>query len=205
MKSERSKNKNDVSVSRIHQISSSHLFERAAPSEYIEEWTNALMQPPSSEKGEETLSYMVFRLGVEWLALPTVFFKEVTTRRSVHRIPHLGGKILQGIVNLNGELKLYVALDRLLEIKSIPSSPSSNVQYQQDRIMAIAKEGDLWVFPVDEIYGIYRWNLAHLENVPANISKSTADFLKGIMKLENKSVGLLDEELLFSSLKRSIQ
>jgi chemotaxis-related protein WspD len=197
--------KNQSNQSSTTPDSASHLFERTPSHEYIEEWTKTLMQPPFSEEVKDALSVLVFRLGLEWLALPTIFFKEVASRRMVHHIPHRSDKILKGVVNLNGELKLYVALDQLLEIKTITSSLASATSYQQDRIVAIAKEGDLWVFPVEEIDGIYRWDLAQIENVPVNVSKSTADFVKGIMKMENKSVGLIDEELLFSSLKRSIQ
>lgn len=181
----------------------STLFERAPSQEYIEEWTESLLQA-LSETPKDILSVMVFRIGQEWLALPTVYFKEVTVRRLVHPLPHKNNKILQGVVNLNGELKLYVALDQLLEIESTAYPP--RYPYQEDRMMAIAKEGDLWVFPVDEIDGIYHWeDLSSLENVPVNVSKSKADYLKGIMKIGNKSIGLLDEELLFASLKRSVQ
>lgn len=187
------------------QTIASHLFERSPTQEYIEEWTEALMQHPSPEKFKGALSVMVFRLGREWLALPTICFKEVAHRRPVHRIPHRSDKILLGIVNLNGELKLCVAAHQLLEIESFTLPGSNSFSYHYDRMIAIAKEGDLWVFPVDEIDGIYDWDLAVIEKVPVNLSKSTANFLKGIMKMGNKSVGLLDEELLFSSLKRSIQ
>ncbi len=181
----------------------SHLFERTPAQDYIDEWTHALMEPPSLEREKGILSVMVFRLGKEWLALPTVCFKEVISRRPIHRIPHQNNKILLGIINLNGELKLYIALDRILEIEPIPES-TSRIPYQQDRMIAISKEGELWVFSVEEIEGIYNLDLALIENVPVNISKSTTAYIKGIIKIGDKSVGVLDEDLLFSSLKRSI-
>ncbi len=72
-------------------------------------------------------------------------------------------------------------------------------------MVAIIREEELWVFPVDEIDGIYNWNLQNIENVPANISKSKANYIRGMMKMDSKSIGLLDEELIFASLKRSLQ
>lgn len=183
----------------------SDLFKRPAEEKYIQEWTEALGKQTFSEQSSDKLSVVVFRLGKEWLALPTIFFKEVTHRRPMHRIPHRSGKILLGIVNLNGELELYVALHELLQIEALIAPSSSLIHYQLDRMVAIIKEGERWVFPVDEMDGIYEWDLSKIENVPVTISKSSINYIKGIMKMKEKSVGLLDEELLFSSLKRSIQ
>lgn len=188
-----------------YQQSASTLLERPPPQEYLQEWTNILMRQSEGESTEETICVMVFRLGQEWLALETIYFKQVVHRRLIHRIPHRSGKTLLGMVNINGELQLCVALNRLLEIDQVITSHPSRVPYHQDRMMTIEKEHDLWIFPVDEIEGIQIWNLSAIENVPVNVSKSTASYLKGIINIGQKSVGLLDDELLFYSLKRSIQ
>jgi chemotaxis-related protein WspD len=183
----------------------SHLFERSPDREYIREWTESLSQVVNPEQISETISVLVFRLGREWLALSTIFLKEVAHRRPVHRIPHRHSKVLQGVVNLNGELQLYIALHELLQIEMSTGPNLDPLSYQSDRMVAIIKGGELWVFPVDEVDGIYSWNLSEIENVPVNISKSTANYIKGIIKMENRSIGLLDEELLFASLNRSFQ
>lgn len=182
----------------------SHLLKRIPPESYMQELTEALKNPPAIEYSHEILSVLVFRLGQEWLALPTIFFKEITHRRPVHRIPHRYSPLLLGIVNLNGELQLYVALHELLNIEHAKMIQTNPTHYQENRMVAIAKEGELWVFPIDEMDGIYHWNLSLIENVPINVSKSTTNFVKGVMKMDNKSVGLLDDELLFSTLKRNI-
>ncbi len=94
------------------QISSvaSQLFERAPDEEYIQEWTDTLRQSSVAEKNVEILSVFIFRLGQEWLALSTAFLKEVTHRRSVHCIPHQANKMIKGVVNLNGELKIICSI-----------------------------------------------------------------------------------------------
>ncbi len=109
----------DPEVNSKESDSASRLLDRKPEDGYIKEWTEGLRQPYHSENAGETLSVLVFRLGKEWLALPTIFFKEVMHRRPVHRIPHRSSKILLGIVNLNGELKLYVALHELLQIEML--------------------------------------------------------------------------------------
>jgi chemotaxis-related protein WspD len=202
------------------------LFERPPDEAYMQEWTQALKEPISTDDISDALSVLIFRLGKEWLALPTVYFKEVAPCHPVHHIPHRSGQVLQGLVNLNGKLELYIHLHALLQIEMLGVSPlyppqSNGTLYegnagassrnraaevpqpQFNRMMAIIKDGELWVFPVDEIEGIHNWNLSAIENTPSTISKSTVNYIKGIMRMDDKIVGLLDEELLFSSLRRS--
>lgn len=179
------------------------LLNRQMSEAYQKEWTNLLMQHRDQELKAEYLSVVVFRLEQEWFALPTVYFKEVLHGRPIHRIPHRMGKVLLGIVNLGGEIQLCIALHELLEVDKSQHYLSIK-DYQKNRFIAIEKENQLWVFPADEIDGIHIWDLSHLQNVPMNISKSRANYLKGIFKDQNKSIGLLDEELIFYSLNRGL-
>lgn len=183
-----------------YEEAAARLFERPPDEAYIQEWTEVLKEPAADEI-IETLSVLVFRLGKEWLALPTICFQEVAHRRPVHRIPHRSGNILQGLVNFNGKLELYIHLHALLQIEILNISHSNHILYQRNRMVAIIKEGELWVFPVDEVDRIYHWPLSAVEDVPATILKSTVNYVKGMMYMDDKIVGLLDEELLFSSLR----
>lgn len=157
------------------------------------------------EQPIKKLSVLVFRLGKIWLAIATIYCKEITNRPSIHLIPHRSGKVLIGIINLNGKLELHVALHELLQIETSIEFNTGRLAYQRNRMVAIVKEGELWTFPVDEVDGVYEWDSLKIENVPIDFSKSVIDYVKGTMQMENKSVGLLDEELLFASLKRSIR
>jgi chemotaxis-related protein WspD len=181
-------------------FSANKLLERSPEESYIQEWTYLLSQEtmPTREELHEK-AVVIFQLFDEWLALSPLFFSEVTESRSIHSLPHRKNPILMGVVNLRGQLKLCVSLHKLLEIneQKITSQPFK-------RLIAIEKEGEHWVFPVHDVFGIYHCNLEQLENVPVTIAKSTANYLKGVIPWRNKSVGYLDEELLFYSLKRSV-
>lgn len=202
MKKNKSKIKQEKSsfTSHLSMQAIPHIFETTNRQKYREEIT----EDASSEHSKDSLSVMVFRLGQQWLALRTVCFKEVTHRRLVHHIPHRSNDIFLGVVNLNGELQLYIALHQLLKIDSSTPSSAGQLAIHKDRMIAIAKEHDLWVFPVDEIDGIYHWNPAAIEAIPLNVSQSTVNYIQGIIKIGDRNIGLLDEELLFSSLKRSV-
>lgn len=192
-----SKNQKPLSI----ENSASVLLNRPPLEEYTDEWTDALMRKADTQSKVGTLSVVVFRLGTEWLALPTIFFNQVIHHRTIHTIPHRKDNVLTGVVSLEGELQICIALHKLLEIEA-DSITKKNQNYT--RMIAIEKNEDLWVFPVDEIDGIYLWDLSLLENIPVNVSKSTASYLKGIMNVGNRNMGLLDEELLFYSLKKGV-
>jgi len=74
-----------------------------------------------------------------------------------------------------------------------------------NRMMVVNKDGDVWVFPVKEIHGINHVHPDLFQNLPVTVSKSKSTFTKEIFKWKDKHVALLDDELLFYSLKRSIQ
>ncbi len=185
--------------------SANELLNRPPDPEYLAEWTALLQIPQDSEVIEEKDSIVIFRLYREWLALSTLVFDEVAPERRIHKLPHFSGKVVTGVVNLRGQLRLSFSLNNLLEIEALPA-PFEDVHTHRfyRRMMAIKKEKDTWVFPVDEIYGVYHYDKQLLQNVPSTVAKSAANFFKGILIWNDRNVGYIDEELLFANLKRRL-
>lgn len=172
------------------------LLNRKTDESYVEEWTALLQREIALESPEAQQSVVLFRLGGEWLAVATSIFAEIAQRRPIHRIPHRSGPLLLGLTNLRGQMRLCVSLHYLLQIEEGAK--------QYARMLAIQKGDQRWIFPVDEVYGNHRYRKRELQNVPVTVSKSTANYLKGVIAWEGKGVGVLDEDLLFQSLKRSL-
>ena len=179
------------------------LLDRVPDEAYIDEWTILVQKEKLAEEVAAEHSVVIFRLNQEWLAISTLIFAEVATLRKIHHIPHRSGLILKGVVNLRGQLKLCISLHNFLEIESIDKKADHQKDKYQ-RMLAIKREDQNWIFPVDEVYGIFKCDIMHLQNVPVTITKSKANFLKGVFAWEGKSVGYLDEDLLFQSLQRSV-
>ena len=83
---------------------------------------------------------MVFRIGAEWIGLPTDVFQEVAEECIVHTLPHRRGGVLAGLVNVRGELLLCVALEILLGMEpasgingSAEKAPASSPGLQPKR------------------------------------------------------------------------
>lgn len=186
----------------VYSTAGRQLLEREALAGYLNEQTHLLTQQ-KEEQVVGTVSVGIFRLGAEWLALPASVFQEVTELSPIHTLPHRTNKILLGLVNIRGEIQICVSLKELLGLDTLlENQASSSIIYRR---MVVAKKDDsLWVFPVDEIFGVHRINPDDFQNVPATISKATGTYTKAIIHWQDKAVNYLDEELLFYTLNRKV-
>lgn len=185
------------------EITGSRLLERTPDEEYLQEWEVLLAKVAEPSKEAQEIPVVVFRLAKEWLALSALVFAEVAIERPIHRLPHLANPLLLGMVNLRGQLRICISLQQLFEIEHSPKeieTPSSSKKF----ILAVQHDGDFWGFPVDEVEGVCRFEINALENVPVTVVKSSVNYLKGVMIWKGKSVGLIDEALLFYSLKKKV-
>ncbi len=182
------------------------LFERAIPQGYKETWTDVL----ALEKEEElpgTVSVVIFRIEGEWLALSTHVFEEIINVEQmdsvVHHVPHRKNPVLIGVINVHGEIWLCVSLQELLGLEHFHRQEKENMLYK--RMMVIQKDGERWVFPVDEIHGIYRIHPNTFQNVPVTIAKSKSTFTKSIFQWDKKQVAFLDDDMLLHNLGKSVK
>ncbi len=178
------------------------LLNRPLPHDYQDFWTNILLQEKNIYNAELEELYLFFRLGSEFFALPAITLKQVSEVKKIHALPHAKTAVVKGIVNISGQIKVCVSLENLLELTPGEVVHTNSITYS--RMLVIENNGQTWVFVADEVLGLQKIAPSHFENVPINLHKSSVNFLKGILSWEEKSVGILDEELLFSSLRRGI-
>ncbi|MFN3360167.1 MAG: chemotaxis protein CheW [Pseudanabaenaceae cyanobacterium] len=189
----------------IYASAGRELLERSSPLDYREEWTGFFSKIPVGEtdKGIDTLSVGIFRLGEEYFALASHLFAEVTDILPIHTIPHRSNDILLGMVNIRGEIQLCVSLHNLLGISSNERAITKKKTLEQRRMVVVAKGSDRWVFIVDEMHGIYRLQ-AQLFNPPTTVSKRSDAYNYKVFRWQERQVGLLEPDLLFQSLSRRV-
>ncbi len=184
------------------------LLDRNTSAEYIAERTEEIAKETKKTQERNTSSVVVFRVGDEWLGLPTNLFQEVVEFRKVHSVPHRRGKILRGLVNIRGELQLCVSLGQLLGIQRGEVHGNNVVNGIYERMMLIAKGDARYVFPVGEVRGVLRYTHLELLNQPATAAHDEKNYLCGMLywkeKGQERHIGCLDENLLFASLERGI-
>jgi chemotaxis-related protein WspD len=177
------------------------LLDRPLLPEYRRAWTEHFAQKKQLASPARH-SALLFRINAEWLALPTPAFQEVAERRLVHSLPHRRQGIVLGLVNVRGELLICVSLGHLLGLIRSPLRETACTTY--DRLLVAKWDGHRFVFPADEVRGILRFQTPELQEPPATLAKSRLSYTQGILCWQGRTVGLLDADLLFSSLNRSL-
>lgn len=185
----------------VYSGAGARILDRPAPPEYRRECKEHFardrpLAPPHKH------SAVIFRLNAEWLALPTEAFQEVAERRSIHSLPHRRHGAVLGLVNIRGELLLCISLGHLLALEN--PTPRGTLRTAQQQFLVGSWDGDRFVFPVDAVGGIHRFDPQHLQRPPATLAKSSFSYSRAVLSWEHKSVGLLDPNLLFTSLNRSL-
>jgi chemotaxis-related protein WspD len=178
----------------------SDLLNRPLPADYLKTCTEQIAKErPLREHTSH--SALPFRIGSEWLAFPTAFFQEITERRPIHFFPH-SSKLVLGIVNVRGELLLCISLGHALGFTQLP--PHSRLRSEYERLLVLTWNGDRIAFPVDEVHGPQRFYPEHIKAPPPGIARPSSGFSESVLQWQQRTLVLLDLDLVFSAIHRSL-
>jgi chemotaxis-related protein WspD len=178
------------------------LLDRDTPKDYGSEWSSPTVR--AKEGADETgQSFAIFRVGLEWLALPGGIFVAVAELKTTHSIPHRRNRAVRGLANFRGELLVCVSLETVLKIDLVEKQKTAS-RAARPRLLVIAHHGRRLGFAVDEVDGIHRFYLRDIMETPATVTRTGSAYSKGILKHKGHSVGLLDSDLLLQTLERSL-
>jgi len=178
------------------------LLDRPIDNEYINEWTDNLSQPRASTN-HNLKSALVFRLGNEWFALPSKIVREITQCDKHHSLPHRKNQVLRGLVNVRGDLLLCVSLGYLFNLNKKEINSESQITIHE-RYIVMSDDGNLYAFPVSEVKDTLKYDTENLQKTPSTIDDGASNYIDGIIEYHDLHIGLLDTELIFSSLNRNI-
>ena len=178
------------------------LLNREIPPGYREEATVRTARP-RVPKPAGMKPVVIFRIGREWLALPASVIEEAAEIRPVHSLPHRDGKTVKGLVNVRGELVVCLSLADLLGF----APEQGDAKRQQGRraiyrrLLVLSHATGRAAFPVDEVHAGHRYHPDELKPVPATVAGA---YTVGILPWEEHNVGVLESELLFYTVNRSL-
>jgi chemotaxis-related protein WspD len=187
----------------VFAAAAAELLNGALPDDHLRDWAAHFARPLVVEQAG-TESVLIFRLGSEWLGLPTRLFWEITEQRRVHSLPHRRSGAVLGLVSVRGELLICVALDRVLGIERSGERRQDKLRVVEQRMIVISCDGQRLVVPVDEVHGTHRYHPTELIAPPETVAKASVSYTKAMLPWPKGPVGLLDEQLLFYSLNRSV-
>jgi chemotaxis-related protein WspD len=179
------------------------LLDREAPENYLSEWTEIIAAETRDVEIRATSS-VVFRIGSEWLALPTSAFQEVAELSGIHRLPHSRSSVLNGLVNVRGELLLCAALDVVLGLVKVQVDARVHQDMPDGRLLVCSYKGDRVAFPVNKVVGIHTYSARDVRNVPATLSKAVTCMV-GVLYWNEMAIGCLDTELLFQAVNKGLE
>lgn len=180
------------------------MLQRPLGPEARAEFTRIYAEQPGARR-HQNRSMVIFRLGDEWLGINSRIVDEITSARPVQRLPHTHHALVKGLVNMRGELQLCISLGGLLGLERGDHSPRVGSVGIGDRMIQIQRDNNRYVFPVTEVFGLQHFHDGELHNPPSTVSKAKATYTRGVLKWKDAHVALLDDELLFYTLARSLE
>ncbi len=202
----------------VYSAAAVRLLDRPFSAEERRAWTEHYAHEKRFSAPAKT-SALLFRLGAEWLALPTAAFQEIAGRRVLHSLPHRRLGIVLGLVNVRGELLICASLARLLGLPPEARGPKADGRRPPsdfrpptsalrplafDRLLVADWNGQRFAFPVDEVHGVHRFHQADLREPPATVARSGFNCAGGVFPWRNFAVGFLDADAVFAALNRSL-
>lgn len=154
-------------------------------------------------KQKQTEAMVVFRVGGEWLGLDASVCSEFAEISAVHSLPHRHDATILGLVNIRGELLVCVSLAAKLGIDSV-FKDRIGMRRICSRFIVLRVEENVFVMPVDEVYGVIRFNIGELRDTPSTVAHAAATYTRAVLPWQNSLVGYIDHELLIFTLNRSL-
>lgn len=178
-------------------------LQRPVSDDYKKEWA-AHFRRDAGEGQQQDLSCLVFRIGREWLSLPTRMFVSVAPSARPHRLPHRSGRGLSGIVNVSGTLYPCMSLADLLGIDESEGEAATH-RHTFARLLLTQWEDQAYALPVADLHGILRYAAPSVQAPAATINKGLSRFLSGVITHQDMRIGVLDEALIGYQLARTLR
>jgi len=177
------------------------LLDREVPDGAREEWARLTAEPRPSRPPHQ-VSVVVFRIGVEWLALKTELFEQAVTARPVHSVPFRTNRVFRGLVNIDGELLLCFSAGEALGLE--PSPVAAPDMPAREQLLVVSHDGHRFAFQVDEVLGVRALAPGDFTSAPAVLSRAPDTVITSAFSAGERRVGLLDEARLFEHVTRTL-
>jgi chemotaxis-related protein WspD len=161
---------------------------------------------PRALEDEAPASCFVFRLGAEWLALPTSMLDEVVPTKSTHALPHRRGALRLSLVSVRGDLVVHASLAGLLGIQDDGAAGNGGPAKSgtASRTIVLAGDRGRLATSVDEVLGVHRYHPGVLRPVPTTLERAMVSFATAMIDIGDRVVGLLDGVRVIDSLAQAL-
>lgn len=187
----------------VYSSAAAHLLDREPTADYIAHWTEQARQAKGQAE-QAAISVLIFRIRSERFALRTKALTEIANLRPIHSIPHRRDGVVLGLANIRGELLVCLSLHEMLSVRMSSAGAAEQGEAAAGRLLVMQRDGTRAVCPVDEVHGIERVFESDLGPVPSTVRGSAATYTHALLTWRTHAVGLLDEQVLFQAVNRSV-
>jgi chemotaxis-related protein WspD len=178
-------------------------LDRPTTEEYID-LSTAYYAAPRETEGVVASSCFVFRVGAEWLAIPTKLLDEVVEATATHSLPHRRGTVGVGLVSVRGDIIVHVSLAGLLGIANDKSSSTTTARRGARRVVVLADAAGRIAISVDEIMGFHSYDPAASRAVPSTLGQALVSYATSMICIGDRIVGMLDGARVAASLSLAL-
>ena len=139
-------------------------------------------------KVADILQLVTFALGNEDYAVDILKVQEINRMKEITRVPN-SPDYVEGVINLRGKVIPVVSLRRKFGLEDRENDT-------QSRIMIMDIQGITMGLIVDAVSEVLRVPASIVEPTPPMTSNISTEFIKGIAKLEDRLIILLDMDRL---------
>ncbi len=182
------------------------IFERELPPGYQQENLSILVDADTVTH-QDSVSIIIFRLGVEYFSLPAKVFETVTESRPVHRLPHVNNPYVKGVVNIAGKVCLCHSLTTVLAVDACCDESGKKKEKERHaykRLIVVNLGEGRYVFPVDEVKGMAGYRPAQLKPAPATVDDEIQLLIRGTFQNDSERIAVLNTDELHRMLHTAV-
>lgn len=128
--------------------------------------------------------YAVFNLGEACLGIDIKKVQEINKTFELAKLYHVPGHI-KGLVNLRGNIVTVIDLSQRLGLAKQKKSTDTGL------IMIVQSKGEQVGLLVDRVNDVIQTDSDRLDPVPPSLSGLQGGYLKGVLKIGSKLIGIL--------------
>ncbi|MEO1235369.1 MAG: chemotaxis protein CheW [Planctomycetota bacterium] len=142
--------------------------------------------------GEDALQLVSFEIGREEYAVPIIAVREINRMMPITRVPH-GPPAVEGVINLRGRIIPVINLRARFGLDEADHHPDTRIV-----VVEVGNDGRVIGFTVDRVHEVLRLDANIVDPAPTAGCVADTSYIRGVGKLEDRLLVLLDLERLFT-------
>ena len=142
------------------------------------------MEAKKAERDQEILQLVTFHVAREEFAVDILDVREINRMMEITRVPQ-APEFVEGVINLRGQVIPVVDLRKRFGLEAEERDKNT-------RIVVVELGSKVVGFLVDSVSEVLRVSTSLVEPPPALASGIEADYIRGVVKLEDRLLVLLD-------------